>query len=931
MGGGDTNDKPANAIGEQGLGFLLEPFEEVTPTPKIIRMRLHNCQLGDNGVRRLLQFFQRTKTIPEEIHLSCNNISTIAALELAAVLGGLKSQFPFKTSTGNYPLWLRLEMNRIDALVFKDSCKSLGLSICPTARKGFGQYQCDTRHCITTPMAKLHCPFLSYQRIGVNRLIKNFGKVPTSEQSSRESSPLPYGHHGGEPESESEAEDMAEGLQFHSGPRSSIVQSEHSATPVDDLNDITLAATAPSDLKQEASSEKSPSTPRNKVKFVTPEVAQPTPTSIRTSQSSEPSTPLWTQTKPGDVPIPEVLTPKPIASTSPSAVITSTDTNLIPETAELTAPETINAGVAAKSAPTSVESVPSLSSIATTDDSTISLNATSSRLTPIENPVHEEAPRRDTLKPDESDSLADSLADQEPPIEPIPESDEEEVTTASEDDDKSSTASDEADVEDGASTRKLSTVSSIASNADRERDEASPSRMSVASGFSVASNLSVPSAIGSWADLAVDRVRPEEVKPLVYAVLDTNAVINMLTADREGTGAFSFLTALRTPTDHVEVQLVLLHTVNRELDGLKKNERHRINITDFLRDVASGSSRFHSPLDGLKTQCSQRGVLVELSEEEAELEVTYGGKYRGCDLQGSDAMILNVSWYLYSQLLATHGQSASVSVVLVTNDLNMQHWASKWKLPFVALDTLEVNYRKEKLADLSSAKTFLKCAGIKMKLDDTGTSLHRVLSQAHAHDTRSQVELLEAVLPKLELLHKLETALQNDPQKQLTADELRAILGISASTAAPASKDSAPITIPTSAKPDAPAVTSAPKSAPTVKRIPTIIEPHESLEQSMSAISIAGIDVAKMQHALPSDDLAQTRLLAERVAKNLDVMRSGLARAESFQQSELGKGSMIFDQINEQEHIDHINTPLPPSGRNRGHKDGRGGLHSKFY
>ena len=99
----------------------------------------------------------------------------------------------------------------------------------------------------------------------------------------------------------------------------------------------------------------------------------------------------------------------------------------------------------------------------------------------------------------------------------------------------------------------------------------------------------------------------------------------------------------------------------------------------------------------------------------------------------------------------------------------------------------------------------------------------------------------------------------------------------------------------------------------------------------MSTLSLAGIDVAKMQHALPSEDFAQTRLLAERVAKSLDVMRSGLARAESFQQSELGKGSMIFDQINEQEHIDHISMPLPPSGRNRGHKDGRGGLHSKFY
>ena len=63
-----------------------------------------------------------------------------------------------------------------------------------------------------------------------------------------------------------------------------------------------------------------------------------------------------------------------------------------------------------------------------------------------------------------------------------------------------------------------------------------------------------------------------------------------------------------------------------------------------------------SPLDGLRARCIQAGVLVELAEEEAELEVTYGNRYRSCDLQGPDAMILNVAWWVY-RLMA---QGASI-------------------------------------------------------------------------------------------------------------------------------------------------------------------------------------------------------------------------------------------------------------------------------
>ena len=275
---------------------------------------------------------------------------------------------------------------------------------------------------------------------------------------------------------------------------------------------------------------------------------------------------------------------------------------------------------------------------------------------------------------------------------------------------------------------------------------------------------------------------PEPNAPLIYAVLDTNAILKMLAIDKtESDPAFSFLAGLRTPLGKAQVQFVLLHTVSRELDGLKKDQRFRHLITDFLRDARSRPQDMISPVDGLRARCLHHGILVELSEEEAEMEVMYGDRYRSCDLQGADAMILNVAWYLYTQLLELHGDSASTSVVLVTNDGNMHHWADQWHLPCTSLDDLYASYKQLPVdaRDLASAHDFLSSAGIvgRPRQDESaGTSLRQVFSQAHVRTTRPQIEFLESLFPKLEELAKLEALVAGDQRTAIPVDELRSIV-----------------------------------------------------------------------------------------------------------------------------------------------------------
>jgi hypothetical protein len=255
----------------------------------------------------------------------------------------------------------------------------------------------------------------------------------------------------------------------------------------------------------------------------------------------------------------------------------------------------------------------------------------------------------------------------------------------------------------------------------------------------------------------------------------------MLANDKQmNSPPFSFLSALSTPAGHAQVQYVLLHTVNRELDGLKKDPKFRLMLSDFLRDVRSRASSLVSPLDGLRARCIQQGVLVELSEEEAEMEVMYGGHYRSCDLQGPDAMILNVAWYLFNQIKETYGARSDAAVVLVTNDANMLHWAQSWKLPCASFDSMHEAFKQEEVHDLSSAATFLRCAGIESAPVDpnTGSSLHEVFSHAQLRSSMTHVQWLESVIPKLRMIVELEAMLKEDTRHDIPASELRAVLGL---------------------------------------------------------------------------------------------------------------------------------------------------------
>ncbi len=66
---------------------IFQVLEKYNKTVSVRRLRLHACQLGDIGLRVLISYLLEVKKIPAEIHLSHNNISTVAAFELAEALG----------------------------------------------------------------------------------------------------------------------------------------------------------------------------------------------------------------------------------------------------------------------------------------------------------------------------------------------------------------------------------------------------------------------------------------------------------------------------------------------------------------------------------------------------------------------------------------------------------------------------------------------------------------------------------------------------------------------------------------------------------------------------------------------------------------------------------------------------------------------------
>jgi hypothetical protein len=110
--------------------------------------------------------------------------------------------------------------------------------------------------------------------------------------------------------------------------------------------------------------------------------------------------------------------------------------------------------------------------------------------------------------------------------------------------------------------------------------------------------------------------------PAAFIILDSNSAINMLpTADATNTDRFCFQTLVdyfgvdsgvnssvnssgmssSSSPPSPSVRALLLHTVMRELDGLKHKDRLRLPLEYFLRE------------GGSKDQCSARGVLTDLS------------------------------------------------------------------------------------------------------------------------------------------------------------------------------------------------------------------------------------------------------------------------------------------------------------------------------
>ena len=235
---------------------------------------------------------------------------------------------------------------------------------------------------------------------------------------------------------------------------------------------------------------------------------------------------------------------------------------------------------------------------------------------------------------------------------------------------------------------------------------------------------------------AAPRAEPERDVPFVLAVLDTNAVLAMLEWDCHGMQVpLSFVSALRTPQGSGQVQFALLHTVSRELDGMKRHDKHGPNVRKFLKEK------------GLRDQCMAKALLVELADGDPE-------HARDCGLPVNDASILNGAYYLHARLVEQLGPRAALSVVLVTEDHNMRHWAGEWQLPCTSLATLSEQCRRVGMRDMASARVFLQCAGLTG--DGMDSPLKAVRSQPHI--LRKVVEdqaYLSAVLVQLRALQQL--------------------------------------------------------------------------------------------------------------------------------------------------------------------------------
>ncbi|EDQ85805.1 uncharacterized protein MONBRDRAFT_34044 [Monosiga brevicollis MX1] len=187
-----------------------------------------------------------------------------------------------------------------------------------------------------------------------------------------------------------------------------------------------------------------------------------------------------------------------------------------------------------------------------------------------------------------------------------------------------------------------------------------------------------------------------------YVVLDTSALIGMLrlglhAAKSKSSHArpnhlFTFETLLQhRAACQGQLLLIIPHTVGIELDAQKGNTKLSVLENQAIRGFLAEY--------GLRQQCVAANILLELSKEDAELDIIQTGALKSLHLHRADEMIVNVALHLRRAILRgvldecgedveAINQADRRCLLLLTEDQNMMQRANQAGVPAAKFSSL---------------------------------------------------------------------------------------------------------------------------------------------------------------------------------------------------------------------------------------------------
>lgn len=598
------------------LATVLARATTATVVPVILR--LHGNRLGDKGVVAVGKLVAQVTAPPsartpsslmvQEIHLSHNKVTTRGAVALVKLLADCGAG-PVIKGKSIRPLWLRLECNRLDPDVLRNELVELSCSYCECIHRSTHPGKgCGIAWCSMRPSPALHLPFLSTQLRDMQGVLA--GRAPPAAMSAS------FAAHA--------AASRAAGP---ARPRRSepLPAAASAAAPV--------VVTAPQVIV----------TPSLSPSLTLPVLLPPTvgvpgllahplavPRPATTSSAAAPAQPADTHPVTA-VPAREELVVEPILPEVDSITDAVATMSLEPKVADADA----SAGAADEDTDSTVTlfilDSNAVLDMAAADTAelwkSVSLEGPEAvaRLVGWAAPAASEGGEGDAGAAAESDAGESAL-----------ETDDDGADDGGEveGDEKAETAADEAEGESGAKAEATgpSTVGGAVRNGRREKLAA----QALEAGFEGFSFVGLLKMLGS---------PPHELQAAASAVGCAEP------ARPRGNDAL---------VTGRQAYAVLIHTVAVELDGLKKDYRHRRAVMAFTKP---GSA---------KDACQAGGVLLELGADQAEQVVAQEGLDAGAALAPADARIVSVARLVAQQAMDASGAGAAARVVLVTGDRAMR-------------------------------------------------------------------------------------------------------------------------------------------------------------------------------------------------------------------------------------------------------------------